>query len=125
RKDYFAGSSNGFINGWVVFRIDVLYNTEYSPFYVYSPYFSGSFPSACGKTSTCMLEGETVVGDDIAYLRKIDGKIRAVNVERGIFGIIKNVNSKDDPSIYEAIATPGEIIFSNVLVTDENQPYWI
>ncbi len=88
-------------------------------------YFSGSFPSACGKTSTCMLEGETVVGDDIAYLRKIDGKIRAVNVEQGMFGIIKDVNSKDDPSIYEAIAAPGEVIFSNVLVIDENQPYWI
>ncbi len=88
-------------------------------------YFSGSFPSACGKTSTCMLEDETVVGDDIAYLRKIDGKIRAVNVERGIFGIIKNVNSKDDPSIYEALATPGEVIFSNVLITEDDTPYWI
>ncbi|GAG35412.1 unnamed protein product, partial [marine sediment metagenome] len=72
-----------------------------------------------------MLEGETIVGDDIAYLRKIDGKIRAVNVERGIFGIIKDVNSEGDPTIYEALTAPGEIIFSNVLVTDKNQPYWI
>ncbi len=88
-------------------------------------YFSGSFPSACGKTSTCMLEGETIVGDDIAYLRKIDGKIRAVNVERGIFGIIKDVNSKDDPTIYEALMSPGEVIFSNILVTEDNKPYWL
>lgn len=88
-------------------------------------YFSGSFPSACGKTSTCMLQGETVVGDDIAYLRKIDGKIRAVNVEHGMFGIIRDVNSKDDPSIYEALISPGEVIFSNVLVTEDNHPYWL
>jgi len=33
-------------------------------------YFTGAFPSACGKTSTSMLEGEKIVGDDIAYLKK-------------------------------------------------------
>jgi phosphoenolpyruvate carboxykinase (GTP) len=55
-------------------------------------YFTGSFPSACGKTSTAMLEGEKIVGDDIAYLRSVDGKIRAVNVEKGIFGIIRENN---------------------------------
>jgi phosphoenolpyruvate carboxykinase (GTP) len=33
-------------------------------------YFTGAFPSACGKTSTAMLPGQTIVGDDIAYLRK-------------------------------------------------------
>ena len=88
-------------------------------------YFSGSFPSACGKTATCMLEGETIVGDDIAYLRKINGEIHAVNVERGIFGIIRDVNSKDDPTIYEALMSPGEVIFSNVLVTKDNMPFWL
>ncbi|MDP2960419.1 MAG: phosphoenolpyruvate carboxykinase domain-containing protein, partial [candidate division Zixibacteria bacterium] len=43
-------------------------------------YFLGAFPSLCGKTSTAMLDGETIVGDDIAYLRKTDGEVRAVNV---------------------------------------------
>jgi len=79
-------------------------------------YFTGAFPSLCGKTSTAMLNGETIIGDDIAYLRKIDGEIRAVNVERGIFGIIKGINSRDDPIIWEVLNNPGEIIFSNVLV---------
>lgn len=88
-------------------------------------YFSGSFPSACGKTSTAMLEGETIVGDDIAYLRKIDGKIRAVNVERGMFGIIRDVNQKGDPLIFEALNSPGEVIFSNVLISDKGAPYWL
>ncbi|MHC4745501.1 MAG: phosphoenolpyruvate carboxykinase domain-containing protein, partial [Planctomycetota bacterium] len=65
-------------------------------------YFTGAFPSACGKTSTSMLPGQTIVGDDIAYLRKKGGEIRCVNVESGIFGIIRDVNSTDDPVIYEA-----------------------
>lgn len=86
-------------------------------------YFTGAFPSFCGKTSTCMVKAESIVGDDIAYLRKREGKIFAVNVERGIFGIIKNVNAEDDPLIWEALQTPGDVIFSNVLV-DQGVPYW-
>lgn len=87
-------------------------------------YFSGAFPSACGKTSTAMIPGQTIVGDDIAYLRNIDGKVRGVNVENGIFGIIQDVNEKDDPLIYEALTTPREVIFSNVLVNND-KPYWL
>lgn len=87
-------------------------------------YFAGAFPSACGKTSTAMLPGQTIVGDDIAYLRRIDGKVRAVNVEKGIFGIIQDVNPDDDPLIYRALTTPREVIFSNVLVKD-GTPYWL
>ena len=87
-------------------------------------YFAGAFPSACGKTSTAMLPGETILGDDIAYIREIDSVARAVNVEAGIFGIIKDVNPTDDVSIFKVLHTPGEIIFSNVLVND-GKPYWI
>ena len=87
-------------------------------------YFTGAFPSACGKTSTAMLPGETIVGDDIAYLRAIDGEARAVNVECGIFGIIRDVNPEDDPVIHKVLTTPGEVIFSNVLVKD-GRPYWL
>ncbi len=88
-------------------------------------YFAGAFPSACGKTSTAMLPGQTIIGDDITYLRKIDGLIRCVNVERGIFGIIRDVNSADDPVIYESLKTPGEVIFGNVLITDDLTPHWL
>ena len=87
-------------------------------------YFSGAFPSACGKTSTAMLPGETILGDDIAYIRDIGSVARAVNVESGIFGIIKDVNPEDDASIYKVLHSPGEIIFSNVLVKDD-KPYWL
>jgi len=96
---------------------------------VYGPggrktYFAGAFPSACGKTSTAMLPGETILGDDIAYIRDIDSAARAVNVEAGIFGIIQDVNPRDDALIYKVLTRPGEIIFSNVLVKD-GKPYWL
>ena len=88
-------------------------------------YFTGAFPSLCGKTSTSMMGGESIVGDDIAYLRKMDGEVRAVNVEKGIFGIIEDINPKDDPILWNALQNPAEIIFSNVLVTDEKDVYWV
>ncbi len=88
-------------------------------------YFVGAYPSACGKTSTAMIPGNTIVGDDIAYLRIDRGKkCRAVNIEHGIFGIIQDVNAQDDPLIYKALTTPRELIFSNVLVSDRT-PYWL
>jgi len=87
-------------------------------------YFSGAFPSGCGKTSTSMIENECLVGDDIAYLRNIGGELRAVNPERGIFGIIRDVNPSGDPLIWKSLRRPGEVIFSNLLVR-HGRPYWI
>jgi phosphoenolpyruvate carboxykinase (GTP) len=87
-------------------------------------YFIGAYPSASGKTSTAMIPGQTIVGDDIAYLRADgEGNARAVNIESGIFGIIKDVKPDDDPLIYKAIITPRELVFSNVLIED-GVPYW-
>jgi phosphoenolpyruvate carboxykinase (GTP) len=87
-------------------------------------YFTGAFPSACGKTSTAMIAGETIVGDDIAYFRALDGEARCVNVEAGIFGIIQDVKAKDDPVIHKVLTSPGEVIFSNVLISG-GRPYWL
>lgn len=87
-------------------------------------YVTGAFPSMCGKTSTAMLEGATIVGDDIAYLKIIQGKIKAVNVEKGVFGIIEGINPTDDPLQWKALHTEAEIIFSNVLVTEGQKVYW-
>ncbi len=88
-------------------------------------YFAGAYPSACGKTSTAMIPGEEIVGDDIAYFRNVEGEFRAVNVEQGIFGIIKDVNAEDDPVIFENLNKPQEVIFSNVLRGPDNKPYWL
>ena len=88
-------------------------------------YFCGAYPSACGKTSTAMIPGELIVGDDIAYFRNINGEFRAVNVEFGMFGIIKDVNAKDDPVIFENLMKNQEVIFSNVLMSNDKKPYWL
>ena len=88
-------------------------------------YFTGAFPSACGKTSTTMIPGQTIVGDDIAYIRSDqEGRVRAVNAEQGVFGILEDVNPVDDPLLYEEITTPGEMIFSNILVNDA-KAHWL
>ena len=87
-------------------------------------YFSGAYPSACGKTSTAMIPGQSIVGDDIIYAKVFDRELRAVNVERGIFGIIENVNAVDDPEIFNVLTHEGECIFSNVLISKEGVPYW-
>ncbi len=87
-------------------------------------YFSGAFPSMCGKTSTAMIEGETIVGDDIAYIRNVDGVARAVNVESGIFGIIEGINDVDDVLQWKALNSSEEIIFSNQLYHDEGKVFW-
>jgi phosphoenolpyruvate carboxykinase (GTP) len=87
-------------------------------------YLAGAFPSACGKTSTAMLPGETILGDDIAYFRAVNGKCMAANAESGIFGIIQDVSAKGDPAIWDVLTKPGEVIFSNVLVKD-GRPYWL
>ena len=88
-------------------------------------YFTGAYPSACGKTSTAMIPGQSIVGDDIAYLKMDDERnCRAVNIESGVFGIIRDVNPVDDPEIYRALMTPRELIFSNILIHD-GEPYWL
>ncbi|MGC9553687.1 MAG: phosphoenolpyruvate carboxykinase (GTP) [Thermoplasmatota archaeon] len=88
-------------------------------------YFTGAFPSMCGKTSTAMLPGERIIGDDIAHLRVIHGQARAVNVEQGVFGILKDLTARENPVQWEVLHSPGEIIFSNVLVTPDRQVYWL
>jgi phosphoenolpyruvate carboxykinase (GTP) len=88
-------------------------------------YIAGAFPSGSGKTSTSMIPGGNIVGDDLAYIRNIDGAAKAVNVERGIFGIIRSVSAKDDPVIWEVLNSHEPAIFSNVLVSYEGIPYWL
>ncbi|MEM4869660.1 MAG: phosphoenolpyruvate carboxykinase (GTP) [Desulfurococcaceae archaeon] len=87
-------------------------------------YFTGAFPAGCGKTSTVFM-ADTVVGDDIAIIKNVDGVARGVNPEVGMFGIIDGINSVDDPEIYEILTSPEtEVIFSNVLLTDDGEVWW-
>ena len=87
-------------------------------------YMTGAFPSGCGKTSTSMVNGCAIIGDDLAYLRKVTGLVRAVNVEQGIFGIIRSVSKEDDPVIWDVLHSSEPVIYSNVLVND-GVPFWL
>ncbi len=87
-------------------------------------YLCGAYPSACGKTSTAMIPGENIVGDDLAYFRVINGEFRTANVEAGIFGIIQDVTGHSDPVIWNVLHNEGEVIFGNVLVHN-GRPYWL
>lgn len=87
-------------------------------------YFTGAFPAGCGKTATALI-ADTVVGDDLAIIRNVNGVARAINPEVGMFGIIDGVNPKDDPEIYEILTrTDTEVIFANVLLTEDGEVWW-
>jgi phosphoenolpyruvate carboxykinase (GTP) len=88
-------------------------------------YFAGAYPSGCGKTGTAMT-GAHLIGDDLAkiFIDRASGEVRAVNPEKGMFGIIDGVNRESDPAIMAILeGVEDEVILSNLLVSDR-QPYW-
>ena len=94
-------------------------------------FFAGAAPSGCGKTTTAMV-GDDFIGDDLAQLWIAgDGTLRAINPEKGIFGIVQNVNPEGDPLLIEALHAPDiEVIWSNVLITEDDDfiggvPRWV
>jgi phosphoenolpyruvate carboxykinase (GTP) len=89
-------------------------------------YFAGAAPSGCGKTTTAMV-GSDFVGDDLAQLWIAeDGTVRGINPEKGIFGIVEDVNEEGDPHLMKNLRQPGtEVIFSNVLIDENKKPRWV
>ena len=88
-------------------------------------YFAGAAPSGCGKTTTAMV-GTDFVGDDLAQIWLAeDGTCRAINPEKGIFGIVEDVNRDGDPWLMKALRDDDiEAIWTNVLIDDKGVPYW-
>ncbi|PID74373.1 MAG: phosphoenolpyruvate carboxykinase (GTP) [Desulfobacterales bacterium] len=88
-------------------------------------FFAGAAPSGCGKTTTAMV-GSDFIGDDLAqFWIDSGGVLRAVNPEKGIFGIVEDVNREGDPYLMDCLRGDGtEVIWSNVLVKD-GIPYWV
>ena len=89
-------------------------------------YFAGAAPSGCGKTTTAMV-GTDFVGDDLAQLWIAeDGTLRAINPEKGIFGIVRDVNRKSDPYLMKVLREEGaEVIWTNVLIDANRVPHWV
>jgi phosphoenolpyruvate carboxykinase (GTP) len=89
-------------------------------------FFAGAAPSGCGKTTTAMV-GTEFVGDDLAQLWIAeDGTLRAINPEKGIFGIVQDVNRESDPYLMQALREEGaEVIWTNVLIDENGVPYWV
>jgi phosphoenolpyruvate carboxykinase (GTP) len=88
-------------------------------------YFAGAYPSGCGKTGTAMT-GTHLIGDDLAkiFIDQQSGEVRAVNPEKGMFGIIEGVNREDDPETMAILEKDkDEVIFSNLLISNR-KPYW-
>ncbi len=87
---------------------------------------AGAAPSGCGKTTTAMV-GTDFIGDDLAQLWIAgDRTLRAINPEKGIFGIVQNVNREGDPYLMKALREEGaEVIWTNVLIDENRVPHWV
>lgn len=92
-------------------------------------YLVAALPSASGKTNLAMMESALpgyrvwTVGDDIAWIHvDAHGQLRAINPERGSFGVAPSSSYHTNPNAMAMIRR--DTIFTNVAVTPDGEPWW-
>jgi phosphoenolpyruvate carboxykinase (GTP) len=92
-------------------------------------YLAAAMPSASGKTNLSMVVSSLpgwkawTVGDDIAWMHvDASGQLRAINPERGFFGVAPNTSPNTNPNATEMVRS--NTIFTNVAMTPSGDPWW-
>lgn len=92
-------------------------------------YIAGAFPSACGKTNLAMLRSSLpgykvwTISDDLCWMFPgKDGRLRAISIEKGFFGVAPGTSIDTNPNMMEAVKQ--NTIFTNVGLTRNREPWW-